>query len=305
MTADAVQQRPLNAADRALAELESSLKDIRTTVPRFCGSLYGEPGVGKTVLGIGIAQLITPPDKRILLIDTSDGYVSLRNHPSLINRVDAYMFSTVEKLNLLAMAIKGKRGSFANVGTIVFDEMSSVVRSNLLAVASTRERIQRDAGSMQLEEGALDRRDYGISQNAIYRMFEGYRNLDANLIVTAHSKVEDGTSRTKMGMSPGVLADLSKNFQIIGHMTSTIKINKETKKEFYDRKVQVHPTTLVVAKTRIGGFDNAIITPNELLKGIQIWLQGDKELTSTAPVGVETETNDAEPTQFTGYELKD
>jgi ABC-type phosphonate transport system ATPase subunit len=48
--------------------------------------LYGQSGVGKTVEAMELAQRCTPDDKRILYIDTGEGWVSLLNHPQLMRR---------------------------------------------------------------------------------------------------------------------------------------------------------------------------------------------------------------------------
>lgn len=71
-----------------LEELRKSIVSMDKTESFMKGCIYGPSGVGKTVFTMKLAKRICPPGKKILFIDASEGWVSLKttrvSRPALI-----------------------------------------------------------------------------------------------------------------------------------------------------------------------------------------------------------------------------
>jgi hypothetical protein len=199
-----------------------------------------------------------------------------------MNRAKPSKYLGLSNLQQIAYAIRGRKDNFfGNTGTIVLDELSTITRNTTLGVARAREAA---AGITTLDMGSSDFRDYLSSQNGVWSVFELLQSIpDLNIICTSHAKLDDDAKKFRMNMSAGILSDLVKAFQVIGFATCDVKMNKDTKEPYYDRRIQVHQTTMVSAKSRIGGFSTTTISHPELVKGIRDFLKIPTDLPVLIP----------------------
>lgn len=253
-----------------LKALEADIFDFKKKVAPFYGLLYGWPGSGKTVMAMQIAQALTPIEKSIILIDASTGWVTLYNHPELQDRANGVTFKNFEQIRQYAAALGAGAGTFRNVGTVVFDELSVITASILNSVAETREA----SATNRLEPGALDQRDYGITQNMLRRLLFDFTKVPGlHIIATAHErrdKLNKEAVKFSPAFPPGAWGlDIARLFHIVGRTTAEIYI-QPGKPDSYIRQVQVHGTNTVEAKSRVGGLKPRV-SPPELIKRIKEW----------------------------------
>lgn len=249
----------------------------------FKGILYGEPGVGKTVLGATIG-------KKVLFVAADpDGYQSLINHPELGlgTRIKPMEYKGISQLEFLADAVvEGVRG-FREFDTINIDTMSHVSGMDLDLV--TKVNIDKKGyvgGEKSLEKMKFDyERDmFGVyNQNAL-RVKGALQKLfsaNVNIVASAHSYQRKlratNTERTEPLFPPAVLAAINANVSLMAYMTANEAGVDSDGSVKYHRQIQYHPTRTIMAKTRIGGLptqeddpDLKTIVDNWLAKGAQL-----------------------------------
>jgi SpoVK/Ycf46/Vps4 family AAA+-type ATPase len=269
----------ISTAEQAFLEkLNAKLVDLTEKRTAFKGMLYGESGTGKTVLGMRLAQSITPVGKHILLVDSGQGWVSLKNHPGLLTRVHKFNISGMSEFDALCGAISREVNEFfANVGCIIIDEYSSFADYDVLAV--TRARAARDRGSEKdADEPKLP--DMGVSSNRMRRFTGPLVSLpNTHVIFIAHQRTDKNNMAVDVispKFMPAFNAFIRGELHLVGRLTADEYINDEGKVA-YSRKIQVNPTNRIVAKTRVGGLNTVDVDEAVLINSIKEWLEGKRE----------------------------
>jgi len=245
--------------------------------PDFKGMIYGETGTGKTKFLMELAQAISPEGTGIIYADSLDGWVTLKNHPDLKARTKRYPVGSLEELAELGEMLRDREGMFEYVTTLVIDESSSIYQYDLNAVLRA---------SLGTPEGDIPSRppewpEYFKAQNRYKALFDMIYNVPGlNVIHGAHVRYDKekpgDTPVVTADFSPGIAKDLRKPLHLLGHMTA--KLTSGTASQDapeYKRVIQVHPSTFVVAKTRIGGLP-VKLSPEELIAEVVDWM-GDEE----------------------------
>lgn len=242
-----------------LNEILGSIVDVNAKVATFRGLLYGPKGVGKTTLAIQCMKKLIRPEQFILHIDTSEGYVSLRNIPGLQDQVKTMPFTTYENTRAIADAIKRKVQPFDKIGGIVLDEMSKMAEQDTLRVFEARQsgiygpKEQEKAEDQATTEG----RDHQIALNRFRKMYYDVFDLrDIHVIATAHQMEkkdrEGNTLAIAPDFSPKIGSQAGQLVHLVAYLTAkTVKDPANLKVTSYERNAQVHPTLRVDAKTRL------------------------------------------------------
>lgn len=252
-----------------LAALEAQLTPLESTKP--CGKfmLFGNSGTGKTVLSIRIAQAITPPDKQILYVDFKEGWTSLLNHdPALRARVTRLPYENYTQVSLVVDAIWNNVGKFANVGTIVIDEHTSMAQDDMEAI--TRNRAQSDKEKDPDTPTWPDMNTAGLRAR---RALNSVLDLPINVILVAHerdNKDRRGVVVTTPNYLPKLYAKILEPLHFVGHCTATLQEGGADAGK-YVRQVQCHPSKLIVCKSRVGGL-GIFETHENLIEKLTSWL---------------------------------
>ncbi len=278
-----------------LSMLEANLQDLEneTSGKAFKALIYGASGVGKTVQSIALAQAITPPDKTIVYCDSGNGWVSLDNHPELKTRVHRLQVPMITMLEGIANLIQRKAGAFADVGCIVCDEYSTIVDNDLSLIV--KERASKDDSK---DPDTPTQPDYNTSKNRGVKYATGLFLLEGvHVILVAHER-QDKDSRNILQLSPLFNPKLGSRIREAVHMVAYLSVKEMRKEGDSTQKVekrvfQVHPTPMIVAKTRIGGLKPEV--SYEELKTVMVkWVGGNKPL--------DKKVND---TNFDGIQIQD
>lgn len=276
---------------RMLEELDKAEIDPATTIGRIKAMIYGPKGTGKTVFALqytkAILKKFNEGKQKIVYIDTSEGWVALRNHPGLLDDVIIIPFMSFEHLEVLLTAINRGSGKYAEVGAVILDEFSLMVSRDLEKTYLTR------------KPDALipEWKDYNIESFRVRRLISAiYVTSRLHLVAISHEKEkknEEGmVLRVFPNFNPAIGDEIMRDMHVVAYMTAKSVTKNNTPK--YEREFQVHPTNRVEAKTRVGGL-NVKATPKELLERSVEWLaKGGEDLVDAAVVPPLVKAEDAE-----------
>lgn len=209
--------------------------------------VYGKPGVGKTVLAVGLAKYISG-DQRVLYIDTKEGWVSLDNHDGLKDGVTRYQLDSFLDLPQIAEAIR--TGALPNIGTVVIDELSTAAEVRLEEIVRSTLGLRPS----QQVPADFDAKLYAPMGADLVRVLNAFHATGVHLIVTAHEReiVDHRKVKvTKPDYSPKAGAGIQRLFHLSAHVTN--EVTGKSDAATFERLVQSHPSGLVDAKSRIGG----------------------------------------------------
>lgn len=268
-------------------DIMAAMVDPNELVARFKGLFYGPSGVGKTVLAAAVAHVITPPDKKIIYVDTSEGWLVLRNnHPKLFEKISNVLpFQSLEHLQTLSLMIKGRAPGFEDVKTIILDEATKMASIDLLRVQNER----------NPEAEIPEWKDYNTALQRLRRSLDAlYSTPDLNVILIGHEKDKKNDKgvviRTYPSFNPEAAKEVKESLHLVAFCTADNKVNpaNPTGPPLYERMAQVMPTGKIDAKTRIDKFSSVKVSHDEILGNTLDWLQRGGISVTPAP-GLATE----------------
>lgn len=288
-----------------LEGLLASMEDLDDSNPRLLAMLYGNSGVGKTVLAVILAKAICPKDKEILYLDYKDGFSTLMNprwahlRPG-VKRMRYRGYSQIDTLTMALTAISPPP-PFDKVGVVILDESSSMADNDLLLV--TRARATKDPTK---DPDEPKQPDMNAATQRAKRTFSGLHGAPVHVIHVSHVR-EDKDNLNIVVQSPAFMPKLSKSLReelnIVGMVTADEKEVTDGPNE-YVRYVQVAPTRRIVAKSRIDGLGERIQF-DELKDKVVEFVNGKRGATKVDNLEVEdldTQDEDSEST-FVGIEV--
>lgn len=238
--------------------------------------LYGDSGVGKTVLAASLGQ-------DIVYVDSAEGWVSLSNHPELLAKVRRLEYQGLSQLETLATYIID--GS-VQCDTLIVDEASTIAILDLDTVLASRS--QRDASK---DPDVPTQPDFFANTERCRRAFLKLLRLPINVVFVAHLR-EDKDERTgvttqRPAFSPKLRASIEQNCHLVARLTANEKGGE------YVRKMQTQPIRGVDAKSRIGGLDRVVENP-DLGKILADWTETNEvpEMSKTPDAVTTTTTSD-------------
>jgi len=246
--------------------------------------LYGDSGVGKTVLGMQLAQTLSK--KKILYVDYAQGFTTLSINPKwkpLTKNVTRMQYKGLGQLDALADALLQGAEGFTDFDTLVLDESSSfldaeVTRNFLAKTTSVKGRDFTDS-----EESTI----YGASGRRFSSTMSKLHMTGCHVIHLAHKRTDKENSIvvTCPKYSGAPRSKLAQSLHLMGYVTSEIKsLDGEDR---LLRTVQVQPTAAISAKTRIDGLP-VKVSFDDLLKAVSEFSNGERRaVQEKAPEEVE------------------
>lgn len=141
--------------------------------------VFSEPGVGKTTLA---AQAQDHPNmKNVLFANIEGGTISIAWRKD-IHAVDIRASSDLYDL-FWAM----KEGEYKSVRTVVIDNLSELQRLDLEQIVADAMKADKTK-TKRTSPDDIWQEDYGVSTLRLERIIRWFKNMDVNLILTAHAK---------------------------------------------------------------------------------------------------------------------
>lgn len=210
--------------------------------------VYGEPGVGKTVL-LGTAA-DHPETSPLLILDIEGGMMPLRGKKG----IEVVPVRSLEELeNVHAKLHMDKTGTYKTVGIDTLNELHDLDMKSIIA--------RRDSNRPDLKGEPPSQREWGIARDHMRKIVRAFRDLPMNTIFIAHSNTDkDDQVNIYAPMLSGKLQKEIPGFMdIVGYMTSDSKqVGRDV---VIERGLQFVKTKRVMAKDRTGKLGDKVVDP--------------------------------------------
>lgn len=221
-----------------------SLTKVADMAPHINMIIYGEPGVGKTLLSASADAV--PAMRKALILDVDGGALSVKDKYPNVERLRITKWSQLQQVYnaLYADAQHGFQTVILDTGTEA--QKYSINEIMVKAVDKAAEKgEERDPEVPGL-------REWGITQEQVRRMVRAYRDLPLNFIMTCHVK-DDKDERTGLvKKSPDLPGKLSRQiagfFDVVMYMYMKQLERDGEKKDV--RLLMTQPTQAITAKDR-------------------------------------------------------
>lgn len=230
-------------ADDILDALMARIGTAETTNQYLRVLIYGQPGTRKTTFCAGA------PRPLIYEVDAG-GSKSLLNFAETRNTA-VLPFRSINQCEVLIQKL-GEENALSNqYDTLVIDTFSELQIKDL-------DRIVKDAAAKDASRNAFlpIGPDYNINTEHMRQIADNLRNLPKHVVITCHVKEEkdDTTGRvlSRPNLTPKLARTMAGMFDVVGYMN----VDGDA------WSLQVHPTTSVSAKTRLGGLPPVITNPS-------------------------------------------
>ena len=252
--------------------LETKVPDEHLPYARIC--VYGPEGSTKTVSACKVGR----PDRKVALLESDpEGYVSLYNHPDIYympngktRRVERFQYEGLSQIDAFAEYLSDPY--FDDFDTLVIDTASGIVNGDLDLIT------ERRFATKKIEEEVPDWPAYRVNQDRVRRAFTPLMQVEKHIVLTSHDRAEkDKTNlvKTTLDMPQAVRKHLTRMCHLVGYMTA--EMQEVDEQAVYSRRMQVHPTKLITAKSRIGGLPVVIEEP-DLRQIVEDWVKAGAAL---------------------------
>lgn len=291
---------------KLLQGLLDSMNDPEDDVVKILCMLYGESGVGKTVLAMQIAQAVCPPGKQVLHIDFARGFDVLRNPrwQHLAKNARRMQYRGLSQIEALAAALTAANPPepFDKVGVVILDESSSMADNDLLTVVKAR--ASKDPTK---DPDEPKQPDMNATTQRVKRAMSALHAAPVHVIHLAHiRKDKDNLNIEVVGPSymPKLSSKLREEMLVVGNVQADIVEVSDGPNE-YRRFVQIQPSRRVIAKCRIDGMPERP-SFDEFITGVSQFTQGQRSKTEVDSLISDLETEDENNTEslpFPGIEV--
>lgn len=226
-TAPKTEVKSAPRTNKVLDAILDRIAPVHVNTPTLKVLIYGEAGTGKTTFAG------TSPSP--LVIDVERGSRALLN---VNNPVDVLEFKSIEQVEATIAYLKQGHEAFEKYDTIVLDSITEM-QARLI-----------DQQLRQLGAGApvykADWGVYGENTQRLRMLISSFRDIEKNLICTAHARTEKddqtGITFVRPDLTPGLNKTVAGIFDIVGYL----RINAKG-----ERVLRVQPSKTVKAKSRL------------------------------------------------------
>jgi hypothetical protein len=228
------------------------------------GLIYGIPGSGKTRLLAALARSLPKP---LLWIDTEKGTRSIRKEPDIkVLEVDtrtgkggAIKTSGWEKLQKIYNELAEGNITYK---TIIIDNLSE---SQELSMQHTMWRL----GAVRPERvdpnnpnSGPDKREWGQSNEKVLKMVRAYRDIDAHVLFSAHTRNITNDAGQVLNVVPGLPGQLA--FKVPGFLDLVIYLYVKDQGGETKRYLMTKPSEKYICnKDRSDNLDKVIEVPSD------------------------------------------
>ena len=261
-----------------------AIQPLKNARPPAMGLLYGGVGTLKTTNAMKMARGITPLDKKILYIDSAEGWTTLMNYPEIVEDIESgrilhMQYENIEQLwELMRLLRSADKPPFNEIGAIIFDEYTSMHDEDLNYIVDVRaEQAKKDGGFKDSFTPALP--DYNAARIRSNKLIALAMKKRIHLFFIGHSKEDK-----RMNQLPDMPEKAGKALYSKLHFAYYTFVDKSGK-----IVMQTTNGNRAMAKNRINGIAEHT-SPEEFIDAYQKW--GGGKISSVKPKEIPTEDDD-------------
>lgn len=222
--------------------------------------VYGDPGVGKTVLA-GSASVVEEMSP-VLFIDVEGGTFSIRDRYPGVSTVRVQSWSDMQKVYNELYAMKH------GYKTVVLDSLTEIQKFSMynIMLQVAKENPDRDPDIPAM-------RDWGKNIEQIRRMVRGFRDLPMHTVFTALARVEKDTKTGALKTMPYLSGKLSS--EVAGFLDIVVFMYRKLVEGQLERVILTTATEGQVAKDRSDKLPAVVLNPT--MQDIFDYINGTKE----------------------------
>ncbi len=235
-------------------EQQLGIEQLDEHTPNLNLGIYGDSGVGKTVLACSINQIQDPQIRELwlpaLILDSEHGTWSVRDRTD-IQRTGNVGYSHLARLS------RWIRSGKSPYKTIIMDSATDIQRVLLTEIINERMKEKPQTDPDEVERG-----DWGKLATRFRKVIRTYRDLEVNLIITALAREyedDEAPSRTTLALSGQMRAELPAFLDVVCYMQ--IESRRIRGKRRQRRVLRPQPTARYVAKDRSWVLGDVVVNP--------------------------------------------
>jgi hypothetical protein len=244
------------------------LYSTKVVRPRLKLTIFGDPGVGKTIFGSTAQD--HPSMRNVLFADVEKGTLSLAHRDDIKRRP----INKTKDLEELAWAFAS--GELKDYHTVVIDNATDLQTMNIRevverAIAGGRNMVKNRTRTVD----DVWQEDYLISTNELSRIFQMFRDLPINTVITTHLKrvyprLPDGVDRSNVepdALVPSLTQKLMERVYALSDFVWCLEHENDEESEHYGKRLMITvPKGAYKCKTRGARFlksiGEVILNPN-------------------------------------------
>ena len=211
-------------------ELKSRIRKLSDTSSTLKMLVYGDPGVGKTILS-GSA-----PDA--LFINIEGGTLSLRNMGVNVDAIDIEKFSDI---NEIYQFLRSGQHPYKSVIIDSLTELQKKAMDKILEDEYVKNPTKRDPDVALLA-------DFGKNTEQLRRVIRNFRDLSMNVIFTALPRETKDSISGEVKVGPSITPKLAED--VVGYLDVIAYMTTRTKDNETSRFIMFQPTGQYLAKDR-------------------------------------------------------
>lgn len=252
-------------ADAILDKLLADIAPVGVASPYRRFLIYGDPGTQKTSFACGQGCDPRFGNGVLNMLVEKGGDTSLENHPECAG-VSILKFKALAQVEALIAKLAENPPQLAKFHTVVLDTYTTLQERDLRAMAIKAAQLD-SSRNPNVNIGS----DFQENNNHMRSIARRLADLERNVVIICHVKEEKDDSTGRMlwrpNLTPKLASAMAGMFDMVGYMTVKPAVT-DSGAEKLERRLQVHPTPQVIAKTRIGNLPAVMVEPKvtDLLK---------------------------------------
>lgn len=245
-----------------LGEPMSALQEPRL----FRGLIYGDPGAGKTDLAVKLAQEVTEPEDRIVLVSSDSAWVTVLKYPEIAARTTKLDFTGFSLLRALAQGREEGDEKWGDVGTVIWDTVSRSVDRILRNLADNLKFTEQRHPDLEAYP------HYRLVEKHLGKTIKELNQSKLNVIYTAHIREpsEKDREKRKYAIRPNMP---EASFKVVAEEVALIGwLAKE--EAGAKRQITLEGTKSVTAKSQISTIPEATYEVDKLPPMLAKWKAG-------------------------------
>ena len=237
--------------------------------------VYGDPGVGKTVLAA--TAMGDPTLREVLFINIESGILSITDPKALgvPELPDVLDFNSFKQLDDIFYFLVTQDHKYK---TVVVDSLSELQKYNLDKIVGSKMGQKSKSGQSRISPDDIWQEDYGESTQEMRRVVRKFRDLPMHVLFTCHAVVSQDEARVETvrpALTPKLCTSVMGYLDVVGYLYTKEEKGPDDDEAVLRRKLLVQPHGKFKAKDRSPGGKLGTILTQPTMAQIMSLIRGN------------------------------